>query len=675
MIIANSRADACRIVTDRLNANMNVSSDGASPTERLLSNDPQTITGYPTKISRSEYETAYSRTVGGNIVNKPANDTWREWYIINTDEEDKDFAEEAVKLDRQVNAQNMFTIADKMGRLDGTSILYIAVKDGKEASEEMSEGSLKSIDDVESLKMFRKHEYTVVKDKNKSSETFGEVISFKINDIAKDIHPSRVIVFGEDHLGDVNTTSIPALKRPYNYIQGLENVAWAGSEAAFKFVVPPWVIDYGDVGEPDDDVVDNIKDQLDEFRTGVRQQVHIAGVTITPITGSGDMVDIEKVIDKLLELIAGASNMPQRMISGSAAGELSAASADLVDYYASISSRQRNYAESQVVRDYYSKMQMAGALPEAQYKITWQPLFKMTEAQIAEIWERKLRAAEIATGRGGVFEPILPMEIVISEILGLDPSVVEEKTKANMQANENKRWEQYFMNTDALENKYIKDLRRFFERQGDDVVESIIRGNTIDGDVKVNKPESIIDDMAAELYVIIRDRNIEASEFGATQALKDLGIKGTADFGTVQAVQDRALRVTGEINETTKRAIREATVAGAAEGESIDAIAKRISQVYSDASINRSKTIARTEVVGASNKARADEYIKHGVEKKEWLNSQDGSVRDTHLINGEIVNQGERFSNGLYYPGDYGGGPEEVINCRCALAPVIEEEK
>jgi len=32
---------------------------------------------------------------------------------------------------------------------------------------------------------------------------------------------------------------------------------------------------------------------------------------------------------------------------------------------------------------------------------------------------------------------------------------------------------------------------------------------------------------------------------------------------------------------------------------------------------------------------------------------------------------GERFSNGLMYPGELGGPAEEVINCRCTYTGVI----
>lgn len=87
----------------------------------------------------------------------------------------------------------------------------------------------------------------------------------------------------------------------------------------------------------------------------------------------------------------------------------------------------------------------------------------------------------------------------------------------------------------------------------------------------------------------------------------------------------------------------------------------------------RAETIARTE----TNKIKTlmeFERIKDEplIEKVEWLTARDEAVRPSHQRNDGVVREvGEEFPNGLKYPLDPNGPPEEVINCRCDLIPAF----
>lgn len=104
-----------------------------------------------------------------------------------------------------------------------------------------------------------------------------------------------------------------------------------------------------------------------------------------------------------------------------------------------------------------------------------------------------------------------------------------------------------------------------------------------------------------------------------------------------------------------------------AEGLSLDAFADRIMSLGSAYSEQRSQVIARTEVVSASNyggqKAAKDTGL---VAQKEWADSGDGRVRDSHeAMNGERVGLDARYSNGAEFPGDPNLPAKERILCRC----------
>ena len=118
------------------------------------------------------------------------------------------------------------------------------------------------------------------------------------------------------------------------------------------------------------------------------------------------------------------------------------------------------------------------------------------------------------------------------------------------------------------------------------------------------------------------------------------------------------------------------TLQGILQGESMDKIAKRMMNVQE---MNKTQAIrsARTIVTGAENKGRQDSYARAEADgiilQKEWISTNDSRTRHSHaVLDGAIVDQDKKFENGLMYPGDPSGRPEEVYNCRCTVAAVVK---
>ena len=111
---------------------------------------------------------------------------------------------------------------------------------------------------------------------------------------------------------------------------------------------------------------------------------------------------------------------------------------------------------------------------------------------------------------------------------------------------------------------------------------------------------------------------------------------------------------------------------GIIQGEGMDKIAKRIGNVQ-EMNKNASIRTARTIVTGAENKGRFDSYQRATddgiILKEEWISTNDSRTRHSHAImDGEIKGVDGKFSNGLAFPGDPNGRPEEVYQCRCTMA-------
>jgi hypothetical protein len=141
-------------------------------------------------------------------------------------------------------------------------------------------------------------------------------------------------------------------------------------------------------------------------------------------------------------------------------------------------------------------------------------------------------------------------------------------------------------------------------------------------------------------------------------------------------------RITG-ITEATRKRIAAAIARGMDEGESTAQIADRVDRLYLDEIIpDRSMTIARTEVGVATNWAQDQVARDTDVPmEKEWLSLADDRVRDDHRdANGQRQPLDEPFVVGgdeMMFPGDesLGAGPEQIINCRCAVLHHVVEEQ
>lgn len=116
---------------------------------------------------------------------------------------------------------------------------------------------------------------------------------------------------------------------------------------------------------------------------------------------------------------------------------------------------------------------------------------------------------------------------------------------------------------------------------------------------------------------------------------------------------------------------REQLLIGMELGESIPELRDRVRE-SAELSIPRATTVARTEVVGASNAGSYEQMLASGLEaRKVWLATSDDRTRDDHIeANGQTVGLREPFIVGgapMQRPHDSSGPAREVVNCRCTI--------
>lgn len=115
--------------------------------------------------------------------------------------------------------------------------------------------------------------------------------------------------------------------------------------------------------------------------------------------------------------------------------------------------------------------------------------------------------------------------------------------------------------------------------------------------------------------------------------------------------------------------INSSLIQGILQGDSIPEISDRLLNIVGMNEVSARRS-ARTMMTSVENKARDDSYEElksKGVELETiWLATLDDRTRHSHRqLHGEVRGEDGKYSNGLRYPADPAGAPEETYNCRC----------
>ncbi len=202
--------------------------------------------------------------------------------------------------------------------------------------------------------------------------------------------------------------------------------------------------------------------------------------------------------------------------------------------------------------------------------------------------------------------------------------------------------------------------------------------------------KAILDVMEAEQFTTISDYLVKCYEegfLGTMYSLQQQGIPLCFPMDQ-QAVVDAVLTNSkisnglynhlGENIAGLKKTIASEISRGISTGVPFSQIAQQISKrmmgTYKNpgGSFAYAMRIARTEGHRIQLQSTMDACYK-AKEKgadivKQWDSTLDKKTRDSHArVDGEVREIGEKFSNGLMFPGDPSGSAAEVVNCRCGL--------
>lgn len=383
--------------------------------------------GWKKNLSYIDFEARYERDgISKRIIDLPVSAVWNKPPTI-TDDADpytvSAFEKAIDDLDDKVQLFKNLAAVDRLARIGKYAILLLGFADGNELAEEVTSAS-----ELAYVRAYSEKDIRIIQwDQNPASERFGLPIAYSVNfghGAGKHIvHHSRIIHVAENTISDP-FEGTPALRAPWNYLFNLDLVIAGSGEMFWRGGFGGFVANIAKDAKLGHQSKKEMAEQFDEYIHGLRRIIRTQGVDIQDL--SSRTIDPSSNVSVLLDLIAGTTGIPKRLLIGSERGEL-ASSQDKANFATVVSERQKNHAEPVIARPTIDRLVSVGVLPEpleGTYECKWEDPHAPSEKEKAETAEIKARAMHAAFGPGAA--TLIPLKEFLTE-LGWDIDVVQDQ--------------------------------------------------------------------------------------------------------------------------------------------------------------------------------------------------------------------------------------------------------
>jgi hypothetical protein len=366
----------------------------------------QEALGYVETPVFTDYMSRYQRQdIAARVVDLPAQDTWkRPPAITEGDRDDTEFVTAWKALEERLHVWSILSRLDRVAGIGRYGLLLIGMRGGDDLELPALPNSLTSEADIIYLQPYTEDAATVKAYEDSPQEPrFGLPLMYEVTVQEKKqlIHWTRVIHVADNKV-ESDIFGIPRLRQVLNRLDDLIKVVGGSAEASWLNMRPGTVLSEKegyDMGS-DETVTTAVDEAIREYAHDPLRMLRLSGIDASQL-GTSEMVDPRGAFDVIISLIAAASGIPQRVLLGSALGELASAQEDRKQWGDAIASRQRSFAEPDILRPTIDRLQLLGALPQADYNVgtlddegeyQWPPLIQPTQAEEAEIQQARSSA-------------------------------------------------------------------------------------------------------------------------------------------------------------------------------------------------------------------------------------------------------------------------------------------
>lgn len=390
--------------------------------------DINAVLGYDATLDYNKYNARFERGgIAERIVTLFPDSTWGTGAEI-IEDEDPD-----VETRFEIEVKSLFTRLDLWSKLHRADILarigyYSVLVIGAPGNIDTELPIMRGESDLLWFEPLPENQAQISKKiEDTGSERFGlpEFYTCKFGEsISRRVHWTRIIHIAESILVG-NLSGKPCLRAPWNYLDDLVKVVGGGAEASWMRASPgmqvdvPLYDDKGNIIKIEDE--SDLEEQAEEYQHGLRRIMYTRGTDVNVL--SAQVHNFGPNAAAIIDLIAGTTGYPQRMLLGSERGEL-ASSQDTDSYDRRVSERRIKFA-GPIIHQLIDRLIEKTALPEpVEYQVIWPDEDELTEKEKSEVVESSARANQAQSKAGGGV--ILSSDEIRDRVYGLEPLEEEE---------------------------------------------------------------------------------------------------------------------------------------------------------------------------------------------------------------------------------------------------------
>jgi uncharacterized protein len=371
--------------------------------------------GYLVNPQYMDYRALYDRQgMASRIVDIFPDDTWKKPPVLvdgdgRSDalgEKDTPFLKEWTELAKKLGIYQIFRQADIMAGIGRYAIIVLG------APGEYNQPITGQVASLFFAAAYDEGQASITEWNQENSDKFGLPKTYTITFDATDggalqpipnastVDQSRVIHISENRLGS-RTFGRPRMQTILNRLFDLEKVTGGAAEATWLAVYKGLALkarDNFDLPAAGSEAEQAMNDEIENYIHGFQRVLRLSGMDVEQL--GVDTVNAELTYGMIIDDIAGSKGIPKRILLGSERGEL-ASSQDQASWAGVIESRQRNYAEPEILRPFIDWCIDHGVISKPSkgtYDVEWQPLFTTSLKEDADTALVMAQGASAVTG-------------------------------------------------------------------------------------------------------------------------------------------------------------------------------------------------------------------------------------------------------------------------------------